>query len=145
MLLLAPNGNWRTVSGVIHGQESLDNAVMIESDVRDARVVVADRDTSIYGLVRDARNNLLSVGTVVVFSVDEAHWNDTSSRRVRSIPVGPTAQYGTLGMAPGRYLAIYFAPDEPFSIARFPAAKQTGTPFDLAMGQRVIVDVVSGR
>jgi hypothetical protein len=141
MLLLSPNGNWRTVSGVINGQESLDKAVLIEADVRDARVVVFDRDTSIYGLVRDARNNLLSVGTVVVFSVDEAHWNDTSSRRVRSIPVGPTAQYGTLGMAPGRYLAIYFAPDEPFSLARLTAAKQTGTPFDLAMGQRVIVDV----
>jgi len=143
MLLLTPNGNWRTVSGVINGQESLDKAVLIDADVRDARVVVFDRDTSIYGLVRDAQSNLLSVGTVVVFSVDEAHWNDTSSRRVRSIPVGPTAQYGTLGMAPGRYLAIYFAPDEPFSLERLTAAKQTGTPFDLAMGQRVIVDVIA--
>ncbi len=145
VLLLTPNGNWRTVSGVINGQESLDNPVLIEAEVRDARVVVSDRDTSIYGLVRDTQSNLLSVGTVVVFSVDEAHWNDTSSRRVRSIPVGPTAQYGTLGMAPGRYLAIYFAPDEPFSLARLTAAKQTGTPFDLAMGQRVIVDVVAGK
>lgn len=136
---------WIQVSGFVNGIDTLDVALPYGPATNDARVVLADRPTTLVVNVRDAGDRPLPNVLVVLFAEDERYWVP-GSRRAYAGPSSPVGTATFTGLPAGRYL-VAAAPDVPSNAIASPALFKRllarATPFELALreSRSVIVEV----
>ncbi len=134
---------WIQVSGIVDDVDTLDVPLPYGAAAKDARIVMADRPTTLVLNVRDASDRPLPNVLVALFSEDERYWVP-GSRRAYAGPTSPVGTATFTGLPAGRYLAVA-APELPSnavaSSVLFKRLLARATPFELALRESKAVTV----
>ena len=126
---------WIQVSGFVDGIDTLDVPLPFGPASTDARVVMADRPTTLVINVRDANDAPLPNVLVALFADDERYWV-AGSRRAHAGPSSAVATATFTGLPAGKYL-VAIAPELPAnavaSAALFRRLVARATPVELAL------------
>ena len=134
---------WIQVSGFVNGIDTLDLPLPFGAASTNARIVMADRPTTLVINVRDANDKPLPNVLVALFSDDERYWV-AGSRRVSAGPSSPVGTATFTGLPAGKYL-VAVAPELPAnavaSAALFRRLAARATPLELALRESRAITV----
>lgn len=126
---------WIQVSGLVDGLDTLDVPLPFGPAASGARVVMADRPTTLVINVRDANDAPLPNVLVALFADDERYWV-SGSRRAHAGPSSAVATATFTGLPAGKYL-VAIAPELPAnavaSVPLFRRLVARATPVELAL------------
>jgi hypothetical protein len=100
--LRAPLGRWWLKSMVIEGRETLDGTLDLRQNTDGAVVTLSERASTLTGIVRDARGELVRDVWVVVFTTHPAGWFH-DSRRVAAVKTDRDGRYTIRNLPAGEY------------------------------------------
>jgi hypothetical protein len=113
------------------------------ADVSGVDVRVTNRLSTVLGSVRDSRNEPLASYVVLVFSADESHWGQLTSRRSATATPDQNGVYRVRALAPGSYYAIALPdmPDEWGNPELLEELKKGAEEFTLSEGESKTIDL----
>ncbi len=138
-----PRTGWQTVFAYLNGKDTWGSSVELRSDVTEARLVASDTQTLIHGVVHGAAQAPPTL-RVIVFPEDEALWRDPPERRAGNSSIDQQGRYAISGIRPGRYY-VTIIDTAHFSFDLLAAAKASGPPFELGIGETKVIDVTVRR
>jgi hypothetical protein len=138
-----PRTGWQTVFSFLNGKDTWGSSAELRSDVTDARLIAADTQTLIHGVVHGAADAPPTL-RVIVFPEDEALWRNPPEGRASNSGIDPQGRYAIRGIRPGRYYVTTIDTAR-FSFDRLAEAKASGPPFELGIGESKVVDVTVRR
>jgi len=139
---------WQQVTGRIGPFDTLDVPFRLVQDRDDGVVVLASRDTSISGSVKDASGRPLTNGYVVVFPVIPTR-RQPNGRYMRILPLAGDGLFAT-SLPPGEYYAHAFAggdldPSGTIDVADLFGFEAEATRFSLEIGEQKRIEITTRR
>lgn len=97
---------WAVKSATIDGNEAYEAVVNIGADKTElsASVTLTNRLPELVGQIQNAKGELITDMSMVLFSTNPLHWSGTTSRRLRmSVRPGADGQFRFANLLPGEY------------------------------------------
>ncbi|MEO7274692.1 MAG: carboxypeptidase regulatory-like domain-containing protein [Vicinamibacterales bacterium] len=139
---------WTVKSALLKGRDISDGQFEARpgGDLDGVVITLTDRPTEVSGRLVDAAGGPTTHYSVIVFSVDRAHWLP-DSRRVRATPPSTDGSFSIIGLPPGEYALAAAEQVEDLDVAD-PAflsrLLDSAYRFTLADGQRTRQDLRVG-
>jgi uncharacterized protein (DUF2141 family) len=97
-------GNWQQRSAIMNGQDTLDVPFMVQpsQSISGAAITFTERLAQLTGTVQNATGGAPNEFTVIVFSVDQSHWQPRA-RRIQGVRPSADGAYTFSGLPAGDY------------------------------------------
>jgi protocatechuate 3,4-dioxygenase beta subunit len=113
---MPPAQIWGVKTATLNGNDAYEAIVSIGPDAQEisASLTLTNRLPELVGQIQNAKGELVTDMTMVLFSADSRYWTGTSSRRLRTvIRPGTDGQYRFANLLPGDYYLAVLVDVEP--------------------------------